>query len=112
LFWLADPQWYWKTDFVKELRYDAIALHVEHGSKIPTTLSAMHLYPINGKPIGSRKRTRRGVIVRLFGLRLSSEWIRTGEARRRHPVGKRVLECFAPLLGGGAYVNFMMARNA
>ena len=42
-------QWYWKADFVNELSDEAIALHVEHGSKIPTLLSTMHLYPINGK---------------------------------------------------------------
>ncbi len=28
---------------------EAIALHVEHGSRIPTLLSTTHLYPINGK---------------------------------------------------------------
>ena len=41
-------QWYWKADFVNELSDEAIALHVRHGSEIPTMLSAMHLYPING----------------------------------------------------------------
>lgn len=42
-------QWYWKADFFNELSDEAIAQHVEHGSKIPTLLSTMHLYPINGK---------------------------------------------------------------
>ena len=41
-------QWYWKADFVKELSDEAIALHVEHGSKMPTMHSTMHLYPVNG----------------------------------------------------------------
>jgi hypothetical protein len=31
-----DDQWYWKADFVNELSEKAIALHVEHGSRLPT----------------------------------------------------------------------------
>lgn len=46
----CDPsglQWYWKADFFNELTDDAIAQHVDHGSKLPTMLSSMHLYPVN-----------------------------------------------------------------
>lgn len=41
-------QWYWKGDYVDELSDAAIAAHVEHGSKSPSELSLMHLYPIDG----------------------------------------------------------------
>ena len=41
-------QWYWKGDYVTELTDAAIAAHVEHGSKTPSELSLMHLYPIDG----------------------------------------------------------------
>src|SRR5215210_4066067 len=41
-------QWYWKGDFVNEISDEAIALHVEHASKIPTLLPTMHMYPIDG----------------------------------------------------------------
>jgi FAD binding domain len=41
-------QWYWKGDFVNELSEEAIALHIAHGSRIPTMQSRMHLFPING----------------------------------------------------------------
>ena len=41
-------QWYWKADFVHELSDEAIARHLEHGSRLPTMLSTMHLYPIDG----------------------------------------------------------------
>lgn len=41
-------QHYWKASFVTELTDDAIAAHVEHGSKVPVVNSTMHLYPING----------------------------------------------------------------
>jgi hypothetical protein len=41
-------QWYWKGDYVDELTDAAIAEHVKHGSKSPSELSLMHLYPIDG----------------------------------------------------------------
>lgn len=41
-------QWYWKADFFREISDEAIALHVQHAAKLPTMLSSMHLYPING----------------------------------------------------------------
>ena len=44
----AGLQHYWKASFVKELSDGAIAAHLEHGPKIPTMNSAMHIYPIDG----------------------------------------------------------------
>ena len=41
-------QWYWKGDFIEEISDEAIADHVAHGSKSPSELSLMHLYPIDG----------------------------------------------------------------
>jgi len=44
----AGLQWYWKAAFVDELTDEAIAAHVEHGARVPTMHSSMHLYPIDG----------------------------------------------------------------
>jgi FAD/FMN-containing dehydrogenase len=41
-------QHYWKSRFARELSDGAIAAHVEHGSKVPSIQTAVHLYPING----------------------------------------------------------------
>ncbi len=41
-------QQYWKADFFNELSDEAIDLHLEHSTQMPTMLSTMHLYPING----------------------------------------------------------------
>ena len=41
-------QWYWKGDFVKELPDAAIDAHVANAAKLPSVLSGMHLYPIDG----------------------------------------------------------------
>jgi FAD/FMN-containing dehydrogenase len=43
----AGLQWYWKADFVDRLSDEAIAAHVEHGARLPTMHSSMHLYPID-----------------------------------------------------------------
>lgn len=41
-------QWYWKGDFVETLSDEAIAAHLKHAAAVPTPISAMHLYPIDG----------------------------------------------------------------
>ena len=41
-------QWYWKGDFVNELPDAAIDAHVAHAAKLPSVLSGMHLYPVDG----------------------------------------------------------------
>lgn len=40
--------WYWKADFVGEIPDKAIALHQQFAAALPTPLSTMHLYPIDG----------------------------------------------------------------
>jgi FAD binding domain/Berberine and berberine like len=41
-------QWYWKGDFVKTLPDAAIDAHVANAAKLPSMISGMHLYPIDG----------------------------------------------------------------
>jgi FAD/FMN-containing dehydrogenase len=41
-------QWYWRTDFVKDLSDEAVDLHLHYARQLPTGHSTMHLYPING----------------------------------------------------------------
>ncbi len=102
-------QWYWKSDFVNELSDEAIALHIKHGSMMPTLHSTMHLYPINGvahktgineTPWSYRKAVWSEVIVGVDPDRAKKEAI-TAWARN-------YWEAFHPYGAGGAYVNFMM----
>jgi FAD/FMN-containing dehydrogenase len=44
----AGLQWYWKTDFFRQISDEAIDVHIKHGSQLPTGHSTMHLYPIDG----------------------------------------------------------------
>jgi len=102
-------QWYWKADFVKELSNEAIALHVEHGSQLPSLHSTMHLYPINGAahktgnsetPWSYRDAIWSEVIVGVdpdpANKELITDW------------AKNYWEALHPYGAGGAYVNFMM----
>jgi FAD/FMN-containing dehydrogenase len=41
-------QWYWRGHFVDEISDEAIAVHEQFGNAMPTMLSTMHLYPIDG----------------------------------------------------------------
>jgi len=102
-------QWYWKADFVNELKDEAIALHIEHGSQLPTLHSTMHLYPVNGAahkaakddtPWSYRQATWSEVIVGVdpdpANKDRITEWARN------------YWEALHPFGAGGAYVNFMM----
>ena len=102
-------QWYWKADFVKELSDEAIALHIKHGSELPTLHSTMHLYPINGAahrpkntdtPWNHRDATWSEVIVGVDPDPANADHI-TAWARS-------YWEALHPYGSGGAYINFMM----
>jgi hypothetical protein len=102
-------QWYWKADFVKELSDEAIALHIKHGSQLPSLHSTMHLYPINGvahkakkgdTPWSHRDATWSEVIVGVDPDPANTDHI-TAWARN-------YWEALHPHSTGAAYVNFMM----
>jgi hypothetical protein len=102
-------QWYWRADFVNELPDEAIALHVEHGSRMPTMQSTMHLYPIDGAvhrvgrkdtPFIYRDAKWAAVIV---GVDPDP-----ANADRIAQWCKDYWDALHPYSAGGAYVNFMM----
>jgi FAD/FMN-containing dehydrogenase len=102
-------QWYWRADFVNELSDEAIALHVEHGSQMPTMQSSMHMYPIDGAvhrvgrkdtPFDYRDAKWASVIV----------GVDPDPANRDRITAwcKNYWDALHPYSAGGAYVNFMM----
>jgi hypothetical protein len=102
-------QWYWKADFVNELGDEAIALHIKHGSQMPTLHSTMHLYPVNGAahkagkndtPWGYRDAVWSEVIVGVDPDPANKDRITSW--------AKEYWEALHPYGAGGAYVNFMM----
>lgn len=108
----AGYQWYWKGDFVRELSDEAIELHLKHGAKLPTPLSTMHLYPINGAvhQVGAgdtawrcRDATWSMVIVGVDPDPANRDKITKWT--------KDYWEALHPHSAGAAYVNFMMEEG-
>ena len=102
-------QWYWKADFFNELGDEAIALHLKHGSQLPTLHSTMHLYPVNGAahkagkndtPWSYRNAVWSEVIVGVDPDPANKDRITSW--------AKEYWEALHPYSAGGAYVNFMM----
>jgi FAD/FMN-containing dehydrogenase len=102
-------QWYWKADFVHELSDEAVALHVEHGKKLPTWKSTMHLYPVNGAAARVKNKAT------AWAYR-DATWAAVIVGVDQDPSKKDALTSWAkaywdalhPYSAPGAYVNFMM----
>ncbi len=102
-------QWYWRADFFNELEAGARSKHLEFGSKIPTPLSQMHLYPISGAagrvasdatPWAYRDARYAGVIVGVDPDSANAEKITNW--------CKDYWTALHPYSSGGAYLNFIM----
>jgi UDP-N-acetylenolpyruvoylglucosamine reductase len=102
-------QWYWRADFFDDLGPELSARHKEYGSKIPTLLSQMHLYPLTGAasrvakdetPWAYRDAKYAGVIVGVdpdpANANKITEWT------------KDYWEALHPYSSGGVYLNFIM----
>jgi len=105
-------QWYWRADNFTELSDEAIVRHVEHGSKIPTIHSTMHLYPVNGAP----QRVGKTDTAYSFREALFAEVIVGVDpdpvnAQKVTAWCKAYWEALHPFSAGGAYVNFMMEEG-
>jgi len=102
-------RWYWKPDFVKELSDDAIKKHVQHGSRLPSMFSTMHLYPINGAVhrVGAADTAwpRRDVTWAQVIVGVDPD---AANKDRIVSWAKGYWEATHPYSAGGAYVNFMM----
>jgi len=105
-------QWYWKADFVRELSDEAIALHIKHGSKLPTMQSTMHLYPVNG----AASRVKNNATPWSYR---DAVWASVIVGVDPDPANKEKISAWArdywtalhPYSAGGAYVNFMMEEG-
>src|SRR5271155_5506851 len=105
-------QWYWKADFVRTLPDEAIELHLKHAAKLPTMLSAVHLYPINGAASRIKNKatawynrdvTWAAVMVGVDPDPANKERISTW--------AKEYSSALHPYSAGGAYINFMMEEE-
>jgi len=100
---------YWKADFVGDLSDEIIAGHVEHGPKIPTVSSAMHIYPVSGAA------GRVGPDETAFSYRdanyvhvIAAMYPDAGDTPRYRDWVREYWSALHPYSAGGAYVNFLM----
>jgi len=102
-------QWYWRADYVRDMPAAAIEANVEHGSRMPTWKSSMHMYPVDGAAAriaddatawASRDVKWAQVIIGVdpdpANAGLVKDWT------------VEYWEAVHPYSTGGAYVNFMM----
>ena len=103
---------YWKADFVDRLSEPAITEHVKFGTKPPTMLSTMHLYPING----AVHRTKSADTA--FSYR-GSRFAEVIVGVDPDPANRETISNWArsywdavhPHCAPGAYINFMMEEG-
>lgn len=102
-------QWYWKADFFEELSDKSLDHFIEHGTNLPSRLSTMHLYPVDGKAHevpndatawANRKAKWAEVIVGVDPDPANKDKITKW--------CKDYYKATHPFSSGGAYVNFMM----
>lgn len=102
-------QSYWKADFFREISDQAIDEHVKFGQQLPTMLSTMHLYPINGAAArisnqatawANRDANFAEVIVGVDPDPANND--------KLIPWARDYWAALHPYSSGGAYINFMM----
>ena len=106
-------QWYWKADFVDRLMDAAIAEHMKYGPQLPSMLSTMHLYPINGA-VHRTKTADTAFANRASNFAEVIVGVDPAPANRDKVSGwaRKYWEAVHPHCAPGAYVNFMMEEGA
>jgi len=109
----AGLQWYWRADFMNDLTDSAIAEYAKQAANLPTPLSTVHLYPIDGAAhmvaaedtaFSYREANWAEVIVGVdpdpANAQTITQWCRS------------YFDALHPYSAGGAYINFMMDEGA
>ena len=101
-------QHYWKANFVKELSDAAIEAHLEHGPKVPSMQSTMHLYPINGACHKvAADETAFAYRDATFATVIAGMWSDPADNAANTRWVRDYYDATAPLSESGGYINFM-----
>ena len=105
-------QWYWRGDFFCGLSSESIAAHVEHAARLPTPLSMMHLYPVDGAAnfVGGHE-TAFSFREAAYSMVIAGVDPDPANAPKIAAWTKEYWEALHPFSAGGAYVNFMMEEG-
>jgi FAD/FMN-containing dehydrogenase len=101
-------QQYWKTVLDSEIPDGAVAAHIEHGPKVPTLNSTMHIYPISGAvsrvPADATAFSARDA---RFATVIPGAWPDPADNEKNIRWVREYYEALRPHAPDGAYVNFM-----
>ncbi len=104
----AGLQHYWKASFARDLSDEAIAVHMEHGARVPAIQCAVHLYPINGAV------QRVGADETAFAYRdvdyspvIAGMWENPADNDKNIAWVRGYYEALEPYSAEGGYINFM-----
>ena len=103
-------EWYWKAGYIREWSDAALEKNIKYGSAIPTPLSGMHLYPVNGAAhdVGNTETA---------WSHRDANWVENIVGVDPDTVNREKITTWAreyweeavhPYSTGGAYVNFLM----
>ena len=105
-------QWYWRADFINDITDEAAQIHKKYGLDLPTPLSTIHIYPIDGAVhrIGNQETP--------FAYR-DVRWAQNIVGIDPDPRNKEKITAWTKnyynethkFSAGGAYVNFLMEEG-
>jgi FAD/FMN-containing dehydrogenase len=101
--------WYWRADFLYEISDKSIKEHIKFAHALPTMLSSMHIYPVDGAA------GRVGKDATAWSYR-DAKWALNIVGVDPDPANeekisswtKQYFDAVHPYSAGGAYVNFLM----
>jgi len=106
-------QHYWRGDFLKNIADESIPKHLEHAAIMPTPLSTVHLYPINGAVHrvgkGDTAFSHRDVLLAEVIVGLDPD---PANKEKITQWCKDYFDALHPYATGSTYVNFMMEEGA
>jgi FAD/FMN-containing dehydrogenase len=102
-------QWYWRTDFFTDIPDAAVERHLEHGPRLPTPLSTMHIYPVDG---AANRVAPQATAFNFREARYSAVIVGVDPDPANAPAisdwARSYADALRPYAAGGAYLNFMM----
>jgi hypothetical protein len=102
-------QWYWKGAYIRELPDEAIDVHLEFSAPLPSELSVMHLYPMDGAVhcVGE-DGTAWSCRDATWSMVITGVDPDPRKAPSLKQWGRAYWEALRPFTMGSGYVNFMM----
>ena len=101
-------QHYWKANFAREVSDEALAVHLEHGVKVPNFESGPFFFPINGACHRmAADETAFGHRQAAMSLVISGSWQSPADNEKNSRWVRDYYEALRPYSEEGGYINFM-----